>query len=144
MQEAETMPNVSPEIMIWARETAGLTLEEAAKKLGFQDSTKSSAADKLSAIEEGEQVPTRPQLLKMSDQYRRPLLTFYLSKPPKRGERGADFRTLTQNSAPSTEALLDALIRDVRKKKMRRIHFPSLALISERMAPMRFWRRWSI
>lgn len=34
------MPNVNPEILIWARETAGLTSEEAAGKLGFQDSRK--------------------------------------------------------------------------------------------------------
>ena len=70
--------------MIWARETAGLTLEEAARKLGFHDSTKSSAADKLATIEEGQKEPTRPQVLKMSDCYRRPLLTFYLTKPPKK------------------------------------------------------------
>ena len=34
------MPKINPQIMVWARETAGLTQEEAAKKLGFQDSSK--------------------------------------------------------------------------------------------------------
>ena len=99
--------------MVWARETAGLTQEEAAKKLGFQDSSKSSAAEKLAALESGENEPSRPQLLKMEAQYRRPLLTFYLSKPPVRGRRGADFRTLPIDRSASDEALLDALVREI-------------------------------
>ena len=32
------MPKINPAIMIWARETAGLTQEEAARQLGFQNS----------------------------------------------------------------------------------------------------------
>ena len=91
------MPKVNPEIIVWARETAGLTQEEAAKKLGFQDSSKSSATEKLAALENGDNEPSRPQLLKMEAQYRRPLLTFYLSKPPIRGSRGVDFRTLSND-----------------------------------------------
>ena len=86
------MPGINPEIMVWARETAGLTRQEAARKLGFRDSSRSTAADKLAAIEYGEKEPSRPQLVKMAGQYHRPLLTFYLSKPPAQGARGADFR----------------------------------------------------
>ena len=111
------MPKINPQIMVWARETAGLTQEEAAKKLGFQDSSKSSAAEKLAALENGDNEPSRPQLLKMEAQYRRPLLTFYLSKPPRRGSRGVDFRTLPNEPAASDEALLDALVRDVRARQ---------------------------
>ena len=58
------MPKVNPEIIVWARETAGLTQEEAAKKLGFQDSSRSSATEKLAALENGDNEPSRPQLLK--------------------------------------------------------------------------------
>ena len=102
------MPKVNPAIMIWARETAGLTQEEAARQLGFQDSPKSTAVEKLARIEQGHKEPTRPQLVKMAGQYRRPLLTFYLSKPPQMGKRGADFRTLTKSDRSSDEARLDA------------------------------------
>ena len=111
------MPSVNSEIVVWARETAGLTKEEAAGKLGLTDSRVSSAVDKLTAIEHGDKEPTRPQLIRMADHYRRPLLTFYLSKPPKRGSRGADFRTLRKAPLPPEEALLDALIRDVRARQ---------------------------
>ena len=111
------MPKINPAIMVWARETAGLTQEEAAKKLAFRDSSKSSAVEKLARIERGQQEPTRPQLVKMAGQYRRPLLTFYLSKPPQKGDRGVDFRTLPQNEDNSEEALLDALIREIRARQ---------------------------
>ena len=111
------MPRVNPEILVWARETAGLTQETAATKLGFQDSNSSSAAEKLAALEYGQKEPTRPQLLRMAGQYRRPLLTFYLSTPPARIGLGVDFRALTKERIPREEGLLDALIRDIRARQ---------------------------
>ena len=111
------MPGISPEIMVWARETAGLTRQDAARKLGFRDSSRSTAADKLAAIEYGEKEPSRPQLVKMAGQYHRPLLTFYLSKPPAQGTWGADFRALPEDYSRSDDALLDALIRDIRARQ---------------------------
>ena len=111
------MPSVNPAIMVWARETAGLTQEEAATKLGFQNSSRSSAVEKLACLEQGQKEPSRPRLVKMAKQYRRPLLTFYLSKPPQTGKRGVDFRTLPQSSDAADEALLDALIREIRARQ---------------------------
>ena len=111
------MPKVNPDIMVWARETAGLTKKDAAKKLGFQDSTRSSAVEKLARIERGQKEPSRSQLTRMAAQYRRPLLSFYLSKPPRKGDRGVDFRTIPQSEDTPEEALLDALIRDIRARQ---------------------------
>ena len=110
------MPKVNPAIMVWARKTAGLTQEEAARKLGFKDSSRSSAVEKLAYIERGQKEPSRPLLVNMAKQYRRPLLTFYLSKPPQPGKRGVDFRTLPNDYSASDEALLDALIREIRAR----------------------------
>ena len=110
------MPKVNPAIMVWARKTAGLTQEEAARKLGFKDSSRSSAVEKLAYIERGQKEPSRPRLVNMAKQYRRPLLTFYLSKPPQPGKRGVDFRTLPNDYSASDEALLDALIREIRAR----------------------------
>ncbi|WP_217633539.1 ImmA/IrrE family metallo-endopeptidase [Lysobacter sp. yr284] len=53
----------------------------------------------------------------MAKQYRRPLLTFYLSQPPMTGDRGQDFRTLPGAIDPGADALVDALIRDVRARQ---------------------------
>ena len=111
------MPKVNSEILVWARETAGLSCEEAARKLGFRDTRRASAAGKLAALEGGETEPTRPQLVKMAQQYRRPLLTFYLSRPPEKGDRGADFRTLPAEHSAADDALLDTLVRDIRARQ---------------------------
>ena len=111
------MPKVNPAIMVWAREAAGLSQEEAARKLGLRDSSRSSAAEKLALIERGQKEPSRPQLIKMAGRYRRPLLTFYLSKPPQKSNRGVDFRTLPQSDHSPEEAMLDALIREIRARQ---------------------------
>lgn len=106
------MPKVNPEILIWARETAGLELEEAARKLRIRDAWGVKAADRLAALESGETEPTRPTLVKMAKQYRRPLVAFYLSAPPRPDERRANFRALPGGLDPQTRARVDALIRD--------------------------------
>ena len=111
------MPRVNHEILGWARETAGLTREEAVNKLSIGDAWGVKAVDRLTALESGEAEPTRPTLVKMAKQYRRPLLTFYLSAPPRKGDRGTDFRTLPGGSEPATDAILDALIRETRARQ---------------------------
>ena len=111
------MPSVSPEILVWARETAGLTREEAARKLGIRDARGVAAVARLNALETGDASPTRPMIERMAKQYRRPLLTFYLPTPPPKGERGRDFRVLPEGHSEASEALLDALIRDIRARQ---------------------------
>ena len=111
------MPRVNHEILGWARETAGITREEAVKKLRIHDAWGMKAVDRLMALESGETEPTRPTLVKMAKQYRRPLLTFYLSAPPRKGDRGTDFRTLSVGTSPATDAILDALIRETRARQ---------------------------
>ena len=102
---------LNPEIFRWARETAGLSVEDAASGLGITHS------DKLLSIESGNEPPSRAILLKMVKQYRRSLLTFYLSAPPKQGDRGEDFRTVVENRTIESDANLDALIRDLRARQ---------------------------
>lgn len=111
------MPNVNPEILIWAREAAKLTREEAAGKLGFRDSRKRTAVERLRAYESGQDMPSRSVLVGMAEKYRRPILTFYLPKPPLKGDRGADFRTMSATSPPEDAPKLDALLRDVRARQ---------------------------
>ena len=108
------MPNVQPSILRWARGTAQLSIEEASKKLGFTDTRKRTASERLQAYEEGREHPTRSLLLKMSKHYRRPLLTFYLQRPPTKGERGEDFRTLPETPSGREDVWVDQLIREVK------------------------------
>jgi Zn-dependent peptidase ImmA (M78 family)/transcriptional regulator with XRE-family HTH domain len=100
------MPRAVPEVLIWARETAGLSVEAAAKKLGV-------SVRRLSEFEAGEREPTRSQIVAMAKRYHRPLVAFYLPKRPNESERPPDFRTLPEHPPPGSEALVSALIRDV-------------------------------
>src|SRR5262245_48372 len=102
------MPAVNPKILIWARETGGLTLEEAAEAIGLKFARGKTGAERLAAIEAGEEPLSRRLLLNMSQKYRRSLLIFYLAHPPKQGDRGQDFRILPGEKAPY-DANLDAL-----------------------------------
>jgi len=56
-------------------------------------------------------------LVKMSKQYRRPLLTFYLSNRPRTGDRGEDFRTLPEAFTETDTALADVVVRDIRARQ---------------------------
>ncbi len=111
------MPLLNPQILVWARETAGYDLPAAAKKLQLTHSKNASPKEKLAAYENGEKMPSRSMLLKMSKQYRRPLLTFYLKTPPALADRGEDFRTLPVAIEPSQNAIVDALVRNVRARQ---------------------------
>lgn len=110
------MPKVKPSILQWARESAGLSLEEAAVKVGINAARGVSGADRLLALETEEGEISRPVLLKMAKIYRRPLVSFYLNEPPARGDRGEDFRTLPDRRT-SGEPLVDALVRDIRSRQ---------------------------
>lgn len=112
-----TTVSVNPEILVWARETAGLGHEEAVKKLDIRDARGVAAIDRLHALESGKDAPTRAMLSKMAKQYRRPLLTFYLSAPPPKGDRGADFRTVPSGYSDKDHARVDALVRDLRARQ---------------------------
>jgi Zn-dependent peptidase ImmA (M78 family) len=114
--EESQMPSLRPEILIWARETAGMSVDEAATKLGINDARGIAGTDRLRLLEAEGGTLSRPLLLKMAKVYRRPLLTFYMSAPPRRGERGGDFRAL-QERHTDAEPLVDALIRDVRARQ---------------------------
>jgi len=111
------MPALNPEILEWARETAGLSLEEAAQAIELNEARGVPGPQRLAALESGKEEPSRPLLLRMAKAYRRSLLVFYLEKPPKIGDRGKDFRTLPGGEPPLFNPVLDALIRDIRARQ---------------------------
>lgn len=80
---------VKPELLVWARETAGYDTETAAKKLG-------TSAERVAAWEdaEREERPTIKQLQKMATVYKRPLSVFYLQEVPEGFQVLRDYRRL--------------------------------------------------
>ncbi len=107
--------SVRPEILTWARETAGLSLEDAARAIGLNTARGETGEERLAKLEGGESEIPRTLLPKMAKAYRRPLLVFYLSQPPKTGDRGEDFRTLPGEERYNPD--LDALIRDIKTRQ---------------------------
>src|ERR1051325_4263051 len=101
------MPVVNEEILIWARESAGFSPEAAVKKLGLKATRKLSAVERLAALETGQLQPSRALLVKMSQQFRRPLVAFSMAQIPSRGERIEDFRSILDRDS-SSDGIVDA------------------------------------
>lgn len=104
------MAGFNPQVFQWARESAGLGLEEAARAIQVVPAS-------LEAIEKGAKEPSRTNLSNMARVYHRSLLSLYLSKPPQKGDRGQDFRTVTADRTVEAEADIDALLRDIRVRQ---------------------------
>ena len=80
---------VTPQVLAWARREAGLDPEIAAHKLAVKP-------DRLARWESGEDRPTIPQLLKLSEVYKRNPAVFYLPEPPHEALAVHDFRRLPE------------------------------------------------
>lgn len=98
--EQQDIP-INAALLRWARETAGYSLQEAAERAKItaprrkKNSPSLSAADRLASWENGEEKPTLAQLVKLAKAYRRPLITFFLARPPMRTNSMADFRAIS-------------------------------------------------
>tara|TARA_R110001583_G_scaffold45777_1_gene143900 strand:- start:10848 stop:12020 length:1173 start_codon:yes stop_codon:yes gene_type:complete len=106
------MAKANPEILKWARETAGLSLEEAASKLAL-GGQRVSGSEMLAAYEAGDRSPTQPQLMKMAKHYHRPFITFFLTTPPRSASLGEDFRRLPVAKRDEHQGSVSALVRDI-------------------------------
>jgi Zn-dependent peptidase ImmA (M78 family) len=76
---------VNPKVLVWARETTGLALDDAAQKLA-------QTPDRLRGWEDGSESPTEAQLEKLGTVYGRPTAVFLLDTPPVDPPLPRDFR----------------------------------------------------
>lgn len=95
---------IKPDLLTWARESSGLTIEEAAKKAQLN-------VDFLTSCEQGSEQLSVSQLRKLAQVYKRPIAVFYLSKPPKKFDALRDFRRLPGESEISESPKLRLEIR---------------------------------
>jgi len=84
--------DVTPSVLIWARETAGLEVDDAAPRLQL-------TTDALVALEDGSSQPTMGALDRMTVVYRRAFTVLLLPAPPP-DELLEDFRTVDGHSPP--------------------------------------------
>lgn len=101
---------VKPELLVWARTSAHLSIQEAASKAQVKE-------EQLSAWEGGEGQPSIPQLRKLGRVYKRPLAVFFLPKPPKTFDALRDFRRLPVEMAGRQSPELAFEIRRARARR---------------------------
>jgi len=78
---------VNPVVIKWLRESSGWNIEEVSKRLG-------TALEIISEFETGKKSPTLTQLRVLSELYKRPLGSFFLSKPKEEKPLPKDYRFL--------------------------------------------------
>jgi len=82
--------NANPELLAWARKSLGMSVAEAAQKIGGRDYNQ----EHIEEWENGTAQPTVKQLRKIAKVYKRPLATFFLSEFPTDFTIPRDFRRL--------------------------------------------------
>ena len=102
---------VNPAILRWAREGAGLSFEDVAKKLKL----KSITANTISSWENGKGPPSYAQLEKLAYEiYKRPLALFFFPEPPKEETPKQAFRTLPEQEIQRMSPRIRYLVRQAK------------------------------
>jgi transcriptional regulator with XRE-family HTH domain len=102
--------NITPEVIKWARESAGFSPDDAALKIG-------RPLDDITAWESGEKKPTIPQARTASKVYKRPLAVFFLPHPPKGFSTLRDFRKLPTDYPREFSTNFRFLIRQTQERQ---------------------------
>lgn len=100
MPASDRIP-VIPDVLTWARESAGLNPARAAKLIGVSEAT-------LAGWESGSKQPTIKQLRKAAAKYHRPLAVLLLPEPPLDFDAMRDFRRLEPLAGPAWSPRLHA------------------------------------
>jgi Zn-dependent peptidase ImmA (M78 family)/DNA-binding XRE family transcriptional regulator len=102
---------VEPAVLRWARETAGVALEDAARRVQVKP-------DAVAAWEAGEARPTMTKLRMLANVYKRPLSVFFLPHPPVEPPLNVhDFRQLPGVAAGQFSSSLCIQLRRARERR---------------------------
>lgn len=128
---------LTPSVLRWARETAGLSTEDVAHKL----KRKTVTSDTIAAWESGEGTPTYAQLESLAyDVYRRPLALFFFPEPPEEKTPRQAFRTLPDQEIQKMSTRLRYLLRQaqVRQIYLAELYDDALLPIRNLLRELRF------
>jgi len=95
---------IKPELLTWARQSAGFSLAAAAAKVRVDE-------DRLLSWESGEAHPTIAQLRSAARVYKRPLAIFYLPEPPLDFQPLRDYRRVPEAQLGRLSPALLAYVR---------------------------------
>src|SRR5262249_42275290 len=93
---------INPDVLRWAREIAGYTLEEISKK---------QSLSKFSKWEAGEAAPTYAQLEKIADTLHRPIALFFFPAPPEEETIEKSLRAVSEEDVASLSPTIRQLFR---------------------------------
>ena len=104
--------SINPSILIWARQRAGLTMEELGLLIQKNESV-------IQNWEQGSDAPTFRQLEAIAARLKRPVALFFFSEPPEELDPDVEFRMLP--AAREVDAARDTrfAIRDAYAKQLR-------------------------
>jgi len=117
---------VAPTVLIWARKSIGMDIDDVAKRI------KGVTATRIGNWEKGKEMPTFSQLKRLSFIYKRPLAAFLLPAPPEEPPFPTDFRTLPADEKKPIHPKTYLAIR-----KARRLQYSAIELIKEIGEPVR-------
>jgi Zn-dependent peptidase ImmA (M78 family)/transcriptional regulator with XRE-family HTH domain len=104
----ERATGFNPRVLTWARERAGMSIDEAARRMGKE-------GEVLRAWEAGEQAPTFLQLEQLADKvYHRPVALFFFPDPPTEEPAASEFRTVPEFDLDSLAPDTHYAIRDAK------------------------------
>lgn len=98
---------VTPTVLKWARERAGLSVEDLLPKF-----------KKIEAWEAGESFPTYPQLEQLSEKLKIPIAVFFFPEPPDVPPISASFRTLPDSYFAQVPARIIYLLRKAKAMQL--------------------------
>lgn len=97
-------------MLVWARRSAGLNVEAAAKKAQV-------SPERLESWERGETRPSIKQLRQLGRAYKRPIAIFYLPEPPEDFQALRDFRRLPGVATPTESPELRFEVRRAQSRR---------------------------
>jgi Zn-dependent peptidase ImmA (M78 family) len=103
---AEQIP-INPALLIWARERAGLSRDEALRKF-----------KRLAEWEAGQASPTYPQLEQLSDAFKVPIAVFFFPEPPDVPSINETFRTLPEAELDQLPSRIRLLMRKAKAMQL--------------------------
>ncbi len=105
-----TLAYVTPEVLCWARESAGYSLEDAASAIKLRWSA-------LEMAENGHDLLTLRQAETLARLYGRPFATLFLAEPPTEEPQETQFRRLPGAPTPPWPAAMQFLVRRIRERQ---------------------------
>lgn len=103
---AEQLP-INPALLIWARERAGLSRDEALRRFR-----------RLAEWEAGETGPTYPQLEQLSEAFKVPIAVFFFPEPPNVPAINETFRTLPEAELDRLPSRIRLLMRKAKAMQL--------------------------